>query len=80
MKLIMSTVPAGTKCKLCEKIETKRRRWQAEQERVKRWQSDGGRFKASIDKSLDAISSLEREIFDLTNERQRRLQAVGSGH
>lgn len=80
MKLIMATIQLGTKCKLCEKIETKSRRWQAEVDRVSRWERDGGRFRASIEKSNETIRCLVQEIYDLNNERQRRLQSVGSGY
>lgn len=80
MKLIMTTVPVSQKCKLCEKIDTKMRRRAAEVERINRWQREGGKFKASIEKSTDIIRSLDTEIYDLGCERNRRLQGIGSGH
>ena len=80
MKLIMTTVPVGQKCKLCEKIDTKARRRQAESERVARWTREGSKFRASIEKSTDTIRSLDREINSLEQERQRRLQGIGSAH
>ncbi|KAL9050700.1 MAG: hypothetical protein Q9162_006474 [Coniocarpon cinnabarinum] len=76
IKLIMNTHAVNQKCKLCDKIETKTRRRNAEVERVKRWERDGGKFRASIEKSQDAISILTKEIHMLTSERQRKLQAV----
>ena len=76
MKLIMQTVPVGQKCRLCEKIDTKHRRKGLEMERIGRWQKEGSRFKASIDKSWDIVKTLEKEIHDLGYERQRRLQAI----
>ena len=76
MKLIMQTVPVGQKCKLCEKIDTKQRRRAAEVERINRWQREGGKFSASIERSYDMIKTLEGEIYDLSCERQRRLQAI----
>ena len=76
MKLIMQTVPVGQKCKLCDKIETKHRRRTAEVERINRWQREGSKFSASIDRSYDIIKNLDREIYDLGCERQRRLQAI----
>jgi hypothetical protein len=78
MKLIMQTVPNHQKCKLCEKIDTKLRRRQAEVDRVNRWQREGGKFRASIDKSMDTIQALDSEIHDLGCERSRRLMSVGS--
>lgn len=76
MKLIMQTVPLGQKCKLCDKIDTKQRRRAAEIERISRWQREGNKFRASIDRSTDMIRSLDREIYDLGCERQKRLQAI----
>ena len=76
MKLIMQTVPVSQKCKLCEKIETKNRRKGLEMERIGRWQREGTRFRASIDKSWDIVKTLEKEINDLLYERHRRLQAI----
>ena len=76
MKLIMQTVPVSQKCKLCDKIDTKQRRRLAEEDRISRWNREGGRFRASIDRSYDMIKSLDREIYDLRNERMRKLQAI----
>ncbi len=76
MKLIMQTVPQGQKCKLCDKIDTKQRRRAAEIERISRWQREGTKFRASIDRSTDIIRSLDREIYELGCERQKRLQAI----
>lgn len=76
MKLIMQTVPVTQKCKLCDKIDTKQRRRSAELDRINRWKREGNKFRASIDRSTDMIKVLDREIFDLGSERQRRLQAI----
>lgn len=78
MKLIMQTVPVGQKCRLCEKIDTKMRRRGAEVDRVNRWQREGVKFRASIDKSIEAIRGLDCEIYDLNCERNRRLQGIGA--
>lgn len=79
MKLIMQTVPVTQKCKLCDKIDTKQRRRSAELDRINRWKREGNKFRASIDRSTDMIKVLDREIFDLGSERQRRLQAIWNG-
>ena len=76
MKLIMTTVPNQQKCKLCDKLDTKQRRRNAEMDRINRWQREGGKFRASIDRSYDTVKTLDREIYDLRHERQRRLQAI----
>ena len=78
MKLIMQTVPVGQKCKLCEKIDTKMRRRVAEVDRINRWQREGNKFRASIDKSMEIIRGLDLEIYELGCERNRRLQEIGS--
>ena len=78
MKLVMSTHSLPNKCKLCDKIETKTRRRTAEMDRVRRWQREGGKFRASIEKSQDTITILTKEIHNLTSERQMKLQAITS--
>ena len=78
MKLINQTVPVSQRCKLCEKIDTKMRRRGAEVERVKRWQSEGSKFRASIDRSMEILAQLDSEIYELNKERSKRLQTVGS--
>ena len=78
MKLIMQTICMPTKCKLCEKIETKLRRRAAEVERINRWQATPASFKASIDKALAEIRSLDAEIHQLNCERGERLQDIGN--
>lgn len=76
MKLIMVTVPVHQKCKLCDKLDTKQRRRSAEMDRISRWQREGGTFRASIERSYDMVKALDKEIYDLRHERQRRLQAI----
>ncbi|CAI6331936.1 unnamed protein product [Periconia digitata] len=78
MKLIMQTIAVGQKCRLCEKIETKMRRRATEMDRIARWQREGHKFKASIEKSIDQVRSLDCEIYDLNCERGRRLQGIGN--
>lgn len=76
MKLVMQTYGVAQKCKICEKIETKKRRRAAEYERVQRWQREPGRYGASIEKAQYAMAALEKEIYDLEYERQRRFQGI----
>ena len=72
MKLVFQTHPVHQKCRICDKIETKQRRRATEKERISRWKKEGGRFRASIEKSEDIIDQLERELRDLTSERRSR--------
>lgn len=76
MKLIMTTLGVSQKCKICERIETKYRRRAGEVDRIHRWQRDGGKFRASIDKSMDAIKHLDHEIIQLSQERIKRSQMI----
>lgn len=77
MKLVMSTYRVSSKCKTCEKIETKMRRRATEAAKIARWESEGSRFSASIDKAYDQIKELDVEIYNLQTERQRRAVAFG---
>ncbi|KAI9747420.1 MAG: hypothetical protein M1815_004238 [Lichina confinis] len=77
MKLIMSTFRVGNKCKTCEKIDTKTRRRATELEKITRWQRDGSRFSASIDRASDIIRGLDKEIRDLQMERYKRATTFG---
>lgn len=78
MKLVMSTLPVQQKCRLCDKIETKCRRRAAEMDRISRWEREGGKFRASIERSQETVKLLDREVSDLITERNRKLQAIGA--
>ena len=78
MKLVMATYRNGNKCKTCDKIDTKLRRRAAEMERISRWEQEGSKFSASIDRAYDNIKALDHEIVVLTNERQKRANQFGS--
>ena len=72
----MSTSNLSQKCRICDKIDTKQRRRAAEKDRISRWKKEGGRFRASIEKSEDLVHQLERELTELTNERRSRLKKL----
>jgi hypothetical protein len=76
MKLVMQTYGIQQKCKICEKIDTKRRRRAQEQDRLHRWAREGNRYGASIEKAQQAIAALDTEIYELECERQKRSQAI----
>ncbi|KAF2113905.1 hypothetical protein BDV96DRAFT_495284, partial [Lophiotrema nucula] len=48
----------------------------AEVDRISRWQREGQKFRASIDKSMEAIRALDGEICELGCERNRRTQGI----
>lgn len=76
MKLVMSTLKTGVKCRICDKIDTKRRRRAAEMDRINRWKKGSENRSASIDKSELIIDQLERELADLLNERSARTRRI----
>jgi len=78
MKLIMTTIPVNEKCKVCEKIDVKMRRRQAEAERVNRWAAEGNKFRASIEKACELIQELDSEIYMLQIQRQERAAGIGA--
>ena len=77
MKLVMATysAPGGGKCKLCTKLETKYNRKRKEEDRIRRWEREGGR-KASIEQAKQTIYDLEDEINRLLWERQQKAQSL----
>ena len=78
MKLVMQTIPTGTYCKLCEKINTKMNRRAAEVDRIGRWQREPHKFGAAIEHSMQMIRALDGEINELSVERNSRLRGGGS--
>ena len=76
MKLVMQTYQLKDKCRICLKIEIKSRRMEAEIDRIRRWKREGGKFKASIEKSEHIIRDLDRERTDLINDRKQRARYV----
>ena len=71
MKLIMQTIAASTKCKTCDKIDTKQRRRASEVDRINRWRKEG-KMVSSIAASTETIKHLDGEIAVLLQDRQRR--------
>ena len=76
IKLVMATSGIDQKCRICDKIDTKQRRRAAEKDRISRWRKDGGKFKASIERSEDMVRQLDKELYELTSERQKRLRST----
>lgn len=72
MKLVNATELEKVQCRLCDKIDTKYRRRGTEMDRLNRWKREGGTLVASMDKSQNLVKSLEREIWELTKERDER--------
>ncbi|OJJ45332.1 hypothetical protein ASPZODRAFT_69902 [Penicilliopsis zonata CBS 506.65] len=76
MRLVNVTECEATQCRLCEKIETKCRRHKNETDRLNRWKREGGTLVASMDRTQKIIMELEKEISQLTMERDDRRRAL----
>ena len=61
MRLVLDTIQRQSKCRLCDKIDTKMRKRQAEFDRIKRWQAQGTN-PASVEKSYQNIALIDQEI------------------
>jgi len=68
MKLVWERIDMPESCKYCIKIETKHGKIRKEQERIKRWMKEGNR-RASISQAEEAIADMEREIWNLNEQR-----------
>ena len=77
-KLVYANCDVDSKCRYCEKIETKIRRSSAERDRVARWSREGCRFVASIERAKDNIKSLEEEIRTVEQYRRERASRYGA--
>ena len=74
MKLIMSIIPVTVMCKLCEKIESKRRRRQREVDRINGWReaSTAMESQESLQEAQSLTERLDREIGVIQSLRERR--------
>ena len=71
----MSTIPVNVRCKLCEKIESKRRRRQREVDRIGKLRHEASNVKeyqASLQEAQSLIKKLDQEIEEIQSERERR--------
>jgi hypothetical protein len=67
MKLVYQVKEQPSKCKFCEKVDTKLRRIEEQRDRIARWIREG-RNPASIEKSKDTIRQLDYEIEFINRE------------
>lgn len=77
IKLVYDVAKSNDKCKICQKIDTKNRRRNAELAKIQRWRADGGKLKASIERSYEIVEGLDDEIGQLNAEKDRKRQAIG---
>ncbi|PYH44137.1 uncharacterized protein BP01DRAFT_89396 [Aspergillus saccharolyticus JOP 1030-1] len=76
MRLVNETFNEKGKCRLCDKIETKKRRRDAELDRLTRWKREGGTLVASMERCENLIMELETEIIQLKREKQDKQRAL----
>lgn len=78
MKLVLDVHQNGERCKTCQKIDTKRRRKDEQIIKLRRWQREGGKLVASIEKALQIVDDLNREIAQLEAQRIVKQRAIGN--
>ncbi|KAG9240210.1 hypothetical protein BJ878DRAFT_311627 [Calycina marina] len=71
MKLVMQTVKGEEKCRICTKIDTKKRAIRREQDKIKRWKREPNRS-ASIEKAESEILRHEVDLYHLEEDRLRK--------
>jgi hypothetical protein len=77
MKLVQDTYHQQSKCRLCEKYDTKLRKREAECQRIKRWEAEG-KNPASVEKAYATVHSLDEEIRNLYSEIYKRRNNINS--
>ena len=75
MKLVMNTIIRSEKCKLCEKIDTKRARVDSERQRIERWKREG-RDEAEFSRTHETIQVLEHHIATLEDMRSIHVRSL----
>jgi hypothetical protein len=75
MRLVMQTIEIAEKCRICQKIDTKKRSIRKEEDKIKRWKKETGR-RASIEKAEEDISRLQQEVYNLECERHSKQQQL----
>ena len=78
MKMIYQTVQLVEKCPYCEKIEKKLRRIEKARADYTRWNSEPKRYRASMEKALEDIQNLQREVMALQYDKDKRYMQIGN--
>jgi len=71
MKLVMNTVRGEDKCRICTKIDTKKRAIRKEEDKIRRWRREPNRS-ASIEKAEADIERLRYDLYLLDEEKVRK--------
>lgn len=82
MKLVNGNIIEPNSCKICQKIATKYRRRETEVQRYEKWRQEGRlhALKASVQKCLETIGDLDKEIISLQQERAARYNGNAPGN
>lgn len=78
-----SVVKVAEVCRFCQELDVKRRRRQREVDNIVRWNTEGDRFRASIERATREVQVLDTAIDELDNRRSsvmtaRRASADGT--
>ena len=71
LKLVYDTNYHPTRCKLCDQIDKKERRWNKMMADVERWRREGNR-KATIAKTEDDMEEVRMQINKIWNDHEAR--------
>ena len=71
MKLVMNTVKGDEKCRICQKIDTKKRAIHKEEDKIRRWRREPNRS-ASIEKAEADIQKLRYDLYHLDEDKIRK--------
>jgi hypothetical protein len=63
-------------CKICQEIQVKERRLRKELDNIHRWEKEGNKFSASIDKARRESAALREQIDELESRRPSEVMKV----
>lgn len=76
LKLVYDTNYKDEKCKLCDQIEKKQRRYHKMRQDVDRWRREGNR-RATIEKTEYDMAEVQEAINKIWLEHEERLRTIG---
>lgn len=77
LKLVYDTKRKAEKCKLCQDMEKKDRRYKKMAADVARWQSEGNR-RATIDRTREEMQEVWEQICRMSEEHYSKTSSLGS--
>lgn len=76
LKLVYDTNYKPGKCKLCDQIEKKQRRYNKMAQDVERWRCEGNR-RATIEKTEYDMAEVQMAVDKIWTEHQEKLRTIG---